>query len=168
MSEPASRIPISDNHRRAIGVTVALLDQMLCEFEDWLARPGIRSVGYEREKDVPAAVRRALEEEFAAVRKILEQMKRTLGLQPRKERVATMIWSRSASFWETLIETDSQHLRAYGPVPTKLAQYLDPRIQELCEHVRRIGDLARGGLKAVDGAVGGKESADEGAGGEGR
>ncbi len=44
--------------------------------------------------------------------------------------------------WVSLSETKSRHLKAYGPVPKKLAEYLDPRLDELNAALKEIRQAA--------------------------
>jgi hypothetical protein len=44
--------------------------------------------------------------------------------------------------WVSLSETKSRHLKAYGAVPKELADYLDPRLEELNSALKEIRGVA--------------------------
>jgi hypothetical protein len=46
--------------------------------------------------------------------------------------------------WETLVETTSRHLNRYGALPPGLAEYLDPRMETLIQHLDKVARIAGG------------------------
>ena len=151
-------IPLSDNHRRAIGTTLTLLDERLCEFEQIARGRETRSVFYQESNDLSAAQRKRLLQEIARARETMREIQDTLHLEPRVEILSRQVRAASSSSWEAMIETESKRLRGYGKVPQALAEYLDPSIGQLTSCLLRIISAAEG-RKDSRGADGGGRSA---------
>jgi len=150
MSNHAS-IPISDNHRRGIGTALLLLDRTLCEIEEYARGREVRSVFYVEQNTLSADQRTSLLAEIAQMRGLLRELKDALGLEVETEDVGRKIWGECSTFWEVLVETKSRFLKRYGEPPDGLAEYLDPQIDVLIEHLRNLTDLVRPDAKGSQG-----------------
>jgi len=144
-------IPLSDNHRRAIGTTLTLLDERLCEFEQIARGRETHSVLYHEKNDLSAAQRKRLLQEIARARETMREIQDTLHLEPRVEILSRQVRAASSSLWESLIGTQSKRLRGYGKVPRTLADYLDPSIERLINCSLNIGNITERGKD--DGAL---------------
>jgi len=133
---------VSDNHRRRISVTLSFLDEMLCEFEQWARGREVASVLYEEHNTLTAEQRKAVLAEIGDIRESLRNLRETMSLERRTEDVAREMWARSSSFWASLVELESKHLRSYGEVPRDLAEIVDQEIPKLVEKLNRISDIA--------------------------
>jgi hypothetical protein len=107
-------------------VSLGLLDAMLSDFEHWMSGGEIRAAMYHRTNHFTVRQIRRIHEHLGEMRHLIAQLRDDLRLNVRCEDVATMVWSRAASFGETLAETDSMPLRGHGNVSPVLAAYLDP------------------------------------------
>jgi hypothetical protein len=136
-------ILLGDNHRQGIGTALSLLDQMLCQVEEYARGRQTRSVFYAEQNTLSADQKKNLLAEIAQMRRLLKELKNGLGLEAKTEDVGRKIWGQGSMFWETLVETKSRFLKRYGQPPDGLAEYLDPRIDALIEHLRNLTDLAR-------------------------
>jgi hypothetical protein len=134
-------IPLSDNHRRAIGTTLTLLDERLCEFEQIAHGRETRSVFYQESNDFSAAQRRRLLQEIARARETMREIKDTLALESEAVSLSRRVRGASSILWESLIGTQSRRLRGYGKVPQALADYLDPGIERLVKCAVNIGNI---------------------------
>jgi hypothetical protein len=143
MGDPQER-ELSENHRRAISTTLAMLDEMLCGFERWAGGQEMHAVLYNEHNALTPEQSGAIVQEIGNIRGLLRQMQADLHLGGPVVDVAHAIWGYAAGLWPTLVETESQHLRGYGQPPEWLAGYLDPRIEELIEKLSRIGSIALG------------------------
>ncbi len=144
MKQKPNAIDVHANHKRGILSALRLLDQMLCEIEEYAQGREVASVLYRERNTLTAAQKQALTSETAAMKQELKEIKDRLGLAARKESVAREIWAKSSGLWETLVETTSRHLKRYGPVSEELAEFLDPRIEQLIEHLLNLSRLSRG------------------------
>ena len=144
---------VNENHWRAISTTLALLDEMLCEFEQWTAGREIHSVLYQERNSLSDEQRHAIDTEISAMRDLLCQLRDDLELQIRSHDAGTEIWSRGLSFWETLVGLEGGYLRAYGEPSPALVNYLEPKVVELVERLLRISDIARPTDARPDSAV---------------
>ena len=135
-------IPINESQRRSIATSLALLDEALCLFEEYGKGREVHSVCYEERNRLPAKQRKRLLAEIDGIRAEMRQIKEDLDLPRRIEDVGKRIWGHSAGFWEMLAELESKRLRAYGEVAVNLANYLDPRVEELLQRVQRLSAVA--------------------------
>jgi hypothetical protein len=141
--EPKPTIPLGDNHRRGILAALLLLDRMLCEVEQYAQGREVHSVFYVEQNALTASQRKSLLAEIAQMRGLLQDIKDGLTLEAQTEEVGRRIWGEGSTLWEVLVETKSRFLKRYGPPPEGLAPYLDPRIDTLIEHLRKLTDLVR-------------------------
>ncbi len=134
---------MSDNHIRGISTTLSLLDEDLCEFEQWANGQGVTSVLYEVRNTLSAVQRQLIAERVAKMRVILKEVKDALNLEGSVHRVDKMIVGSCAVLWVSLVELESDRLRRYGQLPPGLAQYLDPKVAVLNEDLNQISQIAK-------------------------
>ena len=131
-------IPLDENHRRAINTRLRLLDELLCEFEEYARGREAHAVFYQEVNSLSASQRRLLLADIERIRSLMREMKATLQLEAGVENAGRLVWGKSSSFWEVLVETTSKHLRGYGELSPELARYLDPRMETLIKHLGMI------------------------------
>ena len=124
-------VEVGENHKRAIGTTLTLLDEMLCEFEEYAQGRERHGVMYHERNSLSDKQRRGIQSEVAAMRRTMRELKEALGLTDSRDEVAQHIWARASAFWEVLVETQSRYLRRYGEFAPGLKECLDPRIEVL-------------------------------------
>ena len=140
-----ARLPKTDEtHIRGISTTLGLLDEMLCEIEQWAQGREARSALYEERNRLSSLQRKEILSEIAAMRLTLDELRSGLRLQKNFVNAANAIWSRCAGMWEHLVELQGKYLERYGEPPPGLQEYLEPRISELIERLERISAIARG------------------------
>ena len=133
------RVPqLGENHRRGIATTLTLLDEALCEFEQWAGGRELRSVLYEERNALSPEQRAKILAEVAQMRERLRKLRDALGLEGSVRDAATAIWGQCSGLWEHLVELEAKHLRRYGELPPGLARYLDPQVAALLLHLRQI------------------------------
>jgi len=140
---PTPIIPLGANHQRGIATALLLLDRMLREVEEYARGRETRSVFYVEHNTLSADRRVSLLAEISQMRNLLQELKDGLGLEVEPEDIGRKIWGDCSTFWEVLVETKSRFLERYGRLPDGLAEYLDPRIDLLIEHLRKLTDLVR-------------------------
>ena len=136
-------VEVGKNHERAISATLTLLDEMLCEFEEYAQGRERHGALYHERNSLSEKQRRGIHSEVAAMRKTIRELKEALGLTDTRDEVAQHIWGRASAFWEVLVETQSRHLRRYGEFAPGLKECLDPRIELLTTHLLTLADLSR-------------------------
>ncbi len=134
---------MSDNHIRGISTTLSLLDEDLCEFEQWANGHSVTSVLYEVRNTLSAVQRQLIAERVAKMRVILKEVKDALNLEGSVHRVDKMIVGSCAVLWVSLVELESDRLQRYGQLPPGLAQYLDPKVAVLNEDLNQISQIAK-------------------------
>jgi len=147
MTKPKPR-ELSDTHRRGIRTTLVLLDETLCHIEQWAKGREMHSVLYGERNRLTPAQKASIIREIEEMRKMLDELRQTLGLECGVTDGAREIWAMSWGFWEHLEELHGKHLRRYGEPPEWLSRYLDPKADELIEHLQRIAAIAGGNEKA--------------------
>ncbi|MGO9568713.1 MAG: hypothetical protein ACLP5H_14345 [Desulfomonilaceae bacterium] len=134
---------MSDNHIRGISTTLSLLDEGLCEFEQWARGHEVTSVLYEVRNTLSAVQRQLIAQRVAKMRVMLKEIRDTLNLEGAVHRVDKMIAGSCAVLWVSVVELESDHLRRYGQLPHGLAEYLDPKVAVLNEDLQHISQIAK-------------------------
>jgi hypothetical protein len=132
--------PMSDNHIRAISATLSLLDEDLCEFDQWSKGQAVKSVLYEVRNTLTAEQRQVIARHVANMHALLEEIRDSLNLEGSVRVVDRMIAGSCAVHWASLADLEAKSLRRYGEVPTKLGEYLDGKIKALDKDLRVISD----------------------------
>jgi len=135
---------VNENQRRSIASTLAILDETLCLFEEYISGREVCSVMYEERNRLAEAQKRCLAGEISRIRSVIAGIKEDLGLRPAREDAARKIWAHSTGSWEMVAELESKRLRAYGAVPPALASYLDPKVEQILRRLQEISRIARG------------------------
>lgn len=134
---------MSQGHKNSIATTLTILDEALCEFEQWAQGREIKSIFYREQNELQPDQREAIKNQVAKIREKLLEMREGLQLEVTPRSVAQRIWSQCSMLWVNLIEVTSKHLRGYGEVPAALAEYLDPRVAELIELTNEIAGIIK-------------------------
>ncbi|MCM8756958.1 MAG: hypothetical protein NC823_00570 [Candidatus Omnitrophica bacterium] len=131
-------LKVSDNQRRTISTTLIMLDEMLCEFDRIAAGQETRSIMYAEKNSLSAKQKAQLRGIMTTMREIIRQIKERLSLETEEVNLANRIWSSASAFWEVLIETKSERLKGYGTITPSLADFINPKIDELIKHLTGI------------------------------
>jgi hypothetical protein len=134
-------VQVGPNHRRGIATTLTFLDEALCEFEQWAKGREVRSVLYEERNTLTPKQRRRLLTEIAEIRPLLRELKGGLGLDAAMHSAEQSIWARCSGLREHLVELEGKHLRRYGEPAAGLADYLDPRVEQLLGRIDRMSTI---------------------------
>ena len=135
--------PIGGNHLRGITVTITLLDEALCEIQEWADGRARSSVLYEERNRLTPKQREAIRAELQQVRAVLRELRDRFGLEPTIQDAGSAICASCAALWAYLVELEGKHLRRYGAPPPGLTECLDPKVAELIERLQRISTIAR-------------------------
>jgi len=134
---------INENHRRAISVSLALLDEVLCSIESWADGCEARGVLYTQTNDLLPGQRQALRKRVREVRELLAETCERLGLRPTEVRASRDIWSRCSVLRDTLSELDAKHMKGYGPLSPALSRYMDDLSARLVAEIDRLLEEVR-------------------------
>ena len=137
-------IEVGLNHKRIITITLAMLDEFLCECDLWARGRQVQSVLYRESNSLTAEQRERLAQSVESLRAELTEVRETLGLETKAQEASDSIRAACYLLWESLVEIQGKYLRGYGEPPAKLVSYLDPKsmdmialIQDIIETVRR-------------------------------
>jgi hypothetical protein len=142
---------INENHKRAIGVALAALDEALCMVEAWAGGREAVGVLYSETNDLPPHRRAALRKHVEDTRRLLVEAREHLGLPMSHVRASNDIWGRCCVLRDMLAELDSARLKGYGKLSAGAGEYVDGLSERLLAAVNRIADAARSEPRAEDG-----------------
>jgi hypothetical protein len=135
---------VSPTHARVLVADFKAIEDYCREIEKWLGDPaGIFS---KVEGEIPAESRRIMLKKFAEVYAQLQDIQHDLKLDKVVVDRLRLVDAYLSDAWVALSETNSRHLKAYGAVPKELADYLDPRLEELnstLKEIRRAAEETR-------------------------
>ncbi|MDI6829149.1 MAG: hypothetical protein QME62_11775 [Armatimonadota bacterium] len=134
---------IGEAHKRGIAITLATLDEALCEIEQWAMGRAISSIFYKERNTLTSRQRQKILLEVKQMKNLLQELQQSLPLEPSTQDAKSAIRSKCAWLWEHLVELKSEHLRRYGETPEKLAEYLDPKTERLIEGLLHILDALK-------------------------
>jgi len=133
---------VNENQRRAIGIALAGLDEVLCAIEAWADGREARGVLYTETNDLPNSQREALRKRVGEARRLLVEARDRLGLKPTEVRASGDVWSRCCAIRDTLSELDAKHMKGYGGLPTELARYMNGLASRLVDAIDRLAEGA--------------------------
>lgn len=138
MKDPTEIPVVSANHKRTISISLHLVDQRLCEWEQRLEGHVEKGVMYQLQDDLTPTQRKELRRRIAKTRARLDSLRKKLGLNPATPSLARMIVGQATILWEMLAELNSGGLRGYGSVPASLAKIIDPAGEALVDGLSEI------------------------------
>ena len=90
-------IELSENHRRSISITLQLVDQALCEWDDW-ANGRVQSGIMYRQLDTLSPVQKhQLQKKITKVRQLVVRLRDDLGLEPKNTATSHSIIGQAVS-----------------------------------------------------------------------
>jgi hypothetical protein len=119
-------IELSENHRRTISITLQLVDQALCEWNDWANGKVQLGIMYRQLDTLSPVQKHELQDEIISLRQLIGLLRNDLGLEPKDVATSQSIFSHASLLWEMLTELNARGLQAYGKVPDELTRYIDP------------------------------------------
>jgi exopolyphosphatase/pppGpp-phosphohydrolase len=132
---------LSENHRRSVSITLQLVDQALCEWDDW-TKGQVRSGMMYRQQDTFSPTQKdELHNKITKIRQLIARLRDDLRLEARVVGTSQSIIGQAALLWEMLLELDSRSLQGYGKVSEELARYLDPIANQLAAEMNEISRL---------------------------
>ena len=132
---------MNENAKRGISVTFGMLDELLCQFEQFANGRELHSVLYHERNRLSTAQRKDVLEAVRRMRSIIMKVKETLRLEDKVEDVASFILGHSSIIWDDLLDTKSQRLKRYGSIPQTLKNYLDPNIDLVIKEINRLCNI---------------------------
>ena len=126
---------------RAIAVRLRLLDEAICQVEQFVQGREVRSVFVVVTNTLAPSQREALAAEISAVRDVLRQIRADFHFSVSPSDAAGLVRGECNGQWMPLTEMQSRYLRGYGHVPKELAEYVDPKAHELLRHLRLMAAI---------------------------
>lgn len=131
-------IEISPNHQRVIIVGLYMLEKSIEQIEGALITGYRERITYEIIDYLDDNIRNSILQDIEKMRKIIRELKDGLNLQTQEESVLRKVRGEAAHIWEALSDMRSSGLDRYGKTPKELADFWDPRVEELIEISLRI------------------------------
>ncbi len=122
---------LSDNHRRSLSTTLALVDEALCEFEQWARGREQQSVFYCETNSLDEGQRREILIQIERIREVFAELKDSLNLRASTRDAANSIWGQCS-------EIKGRHLKRYGNLPADFDEYIDPKASLMIGMLDRI------------------------------
>jgi hypothetical protein len=126
---------------RAIAIRLRLLDEAICEVEQFVHGREIRSIFVVETNTLAPSQRKALAAGISAIRDILDQFRADFHFIVSPRDAAGIVRGECNGQWLPLTEMQSRYLRGYGEVAKELAEYLDPKADELLRRLRLMAAI---------------------------
>jgi len=133
----------NERHKRGITITLSILDETLCEVEQWANGREVQSVLYRERNVLSSRQKQEILAEIAQMRSLLQELQEALGLEPTVQDAGAAIRGKCAGLWEHIVELKAKYLTRYGDVPACLGDYLDPRAERLIQGITHILDALK-------------------------
>ncbi len=104
-------IELSENHRRSISITLQLVDQALCEWDDWANGRVQSGIMYRQLDTLSPAQKHQLQKQITKVRELVVRLRDDLGLEPKNIATSHLIIGQTSLLWEMLTELSSRGLQ---------------------------------------------------------
>lgn len=138
---------LSPAQQRALRASLLSFEKALRSALEHLSQPVQPGILYRRSLRLEETERRALQEQIQQTLHDLEIFVGRLGLEAVDEPLERTIAAEMSLCWESLQESTSSRLRAYGELPPALARRLDPALEEFArsalEIARRVSSNGR-------------------------
>ena len=134
-------IELSENHRRSISITLQLVDQALCEWNDWANGKVQLGIMYRQLDTLSPVQKHELQDKIISLRQLIGLLRNDLGLKTKDVATSQSIFSHASLLWEMLTELNARGLQAYGKVPDELTRYIDPLGEKLAAEMNEIARL---------------------------
>lgn len=128
---------LNANQKRAVTVTLRLLEERLADIERVIAADE-RGILYERVASFTPAQRARMNELIGALREQIRQVAEEFQLPREQHSAARYVVGTVSLLWESVEEIRSRKLKSYGEVDPQLKQTLDPMLQRI---IRLLFDL---------------------------
>lgn len=129
---------ISPNHQRVIVVGLYMLEKSIERIEEALITGDRGKITYRVNDRLDDEIRNSILQDIEEMRKIIRELKDELNLRTQEESMARKVRGEAAHIWEALSDMRSSGLDRYGKTPKELADFWDPRVEELIEISLRI------------------------------
>jgi len=130
---------VNENHRRSLSITLQLIDQTLCRWDEWAHGRLSAGVMYAERDSISPAQKTRLLGRIATIRGIITRLRDDLQLSPKLVWTSEPMVAQAASLWEMSLDVTSHALQGYGEISPQLRNYLDPIIEHLANEFQAIG-----------------------------
>ena len=124
---------LNENQKRAVYITLAMVDEMLSELERLSLNQSISGVLHRMDTSLTEPQQQKM---FVLIHQAREEMKRiaeTFQFQPKIRKIQPKISGILTIMWNDLEDIKSSKLKGYGTVDPQLKETLDPHLDRLIE-----------------------------------
>ena len=118
-----------------------MLEKSLERIEEVLTNEDRERITYRVNDYLDDKVCSAVLQSLEKTRSIIRDLKDELKLQTQEESMVRKVRSEASHLWEMLSDMRSSGLDRYGKTPKELADFWNPKVEELIEIILRIGHL---------------------------
>ena len=126
---------VGSNHRRVLSIRLRLLEEYCLRLMDLFN--GEDSIFISR-RALPKQMADKFGTEVGELRALMSQVKSDLGLETRNEDGAREAAALVAAMMTSVVELHPHALKGYGSLPDPIALYLENRLAELHQVMKRI------------------------------
>jgi len=126
---------LSSNHRRVISIRMRLLEESCFRLLDLFR--AVETIFIQRQP-LPNQKSEKVNTRVQELRSLMDQMKSDLGLYCSNEDANREAAALVAAMTTSIEELHPHHLKGYGSVPEPTAKYLEIRLNELLEVMKKI------------------------------
>lgn len=130
--------------KNGIRVTLLLLDEALCEIEEWANGRARQSVMVHEHNELSDQQRTGIIETVLRARTTISELKDLIGLRGETADAAGRIRALCSSVWPHLVELQGKHIKRYGRASPRTTELLTDRSAELIQALGEISDIAQG------------------------
>ena len=141
MKIPVDKFQLPKPYQRALSSSLSLVEGMLSELESLVQSQRTKSIFTDSVAGLNTKSSQLMQQELKNMRIKLRELKTTLALDSATINNSALISSRCGAIWEILEDLKVKRLYKYGAPPKGLSNYLDGRIQELVEIIKKIANL---------------------------
>lgn len=134
---------LNPNQKRAVTVTLRLLEERLADIERVIAADE-RGILYERVASFTPAQRARMDELIGALREQIRRVAEEFHLPRESYSAARYVVGTVSLLWESVEEIRARKLKSYGEVDPSLKQTLDPLLHRIIQLLFALTDAARG------------------------
>jgi len=103
-----NKIVLSENHRRAVSVSLFVVEAMLYEMERALKYPANGSLS-KMETDISASRMKEVHGKIDEAGKLIQQLSEKYGLPAQQNMMSRFINARKVKIWEILCDTSAEN-----------------------------------------------------------
>ena len=135
------KLEISENHQRRLSSTLRLVDETLCIYRQWAEGGERHSIFYHEINNLSFSQRQAILGIINEIMNLLSELKEVFDLGAPVQEIGRTFLGQNAMLWSSIVEMHSRYLKGYGALSKVTKDYLDPKIDDLEELIKKLSSV---------------------------